>query len=62
MLQLSLVAFLLYIVAQTVGSLIGAGLLKAFLPDGNKSNLGTPGLSPGISQVILVTWTPITPL
>jgi len=49
--RMSLVGFLLYITAQTLGGIAGAAILYALAPESYNGNLGTPGLSTGVSVV-----------
>lgn len=49
--RMSLVGFVLYVIAQTLGGLTGAAILYALQPANYTGNLGTPSLSAGINDV-----------
>ena len=50
--RISLIRAIMYIVCQCVGSIAGAGLLKALTPPGLRGGLGTTTLNAGVSPAM----------
>lgn len=49
--HISIIRAIFYMVAQVVGAIIGAAVLRAVTPDDNRATLGTPSLADGVNTV-----------
>jgi len=49
--KLSLLKFVLYVIAQCIGAVVGAGILYAVTPQEFRGGLGSNGLAPGVTPL-----------